>query len=143
MLESPDVTQTARELMHVTPVTVPAHGTLPEVLHLLVVTGISGVPVVAASGAVVGVISSTDILRAVEQALDEDRDEGEPDDPLESLRTVTAGELATPEVVWVSPDAPVAQVAEVMRLEGIHRVLVGASARLEGILTAFDLLRAR
>jgi CBS domain-containing protein len=46
------------------------------------------------------------------------------------------------EVVWVSPDAELPAVAQVMRDEGIHRVLVGTPDRLEGILTAFDLLRA-
>jgi CBS domain-containing protein len=128
--------------MHVAPVTVPAQGSLPDVLHLLVVAGISGVPVVASSGVVVGVLSSSDVLRAIEHALDEDRDEGEPDDLSESLHAITAGDMATPEVIWVDPETPVAQVAQIMRREGIHRVLVGSSERLEGILTAYDLLRA-
>jgi CBS domain-containing protein len=81
-------------------------------------------------------------LRAIEQACDEDRDAGEPDELRESLQTITAGDIATPEVVWVSPDTPVSQVAELMRAEGIHRVLVGSRERLEGILTSFDILRA-
>ena len=50
--------------------------------------------------------------------------------------------IATPEIIFVSPDAPAAEVAQLMRTEGIHRVLVGTKQRLEGILTAFDLLRA-
>jgi len=41
----------------------------------------------------------------------------------------------------VSPEMPLARVAQRMRADGIHRVLVGESGRLEGILTAFDLLR--
>lgn len=135
------MTPTARELMHADPVTVSAESSLPEVLHLLVVAGISSVPVLGPTGAVIGVLSSTDVLRAVEQALDEDRDEGEPDDVAESLHTITAGDIATPEVIWASPDMPVAQVAQIMRSEGIHRVLVGSNERIEGILTAFDLLR--
>jgi CBS domain-containing protein len=54
----------------------------------------------------------------------------------------TAAAIATPEVVWVAPDATVARVAEVMRSHGIHRVLVGTANHLDGVVTAFDLLRA-
>src|SRR5690242_5456486 len=133
---------TAGELMHVNTVTVPAHERLLDVLHLLVRAGVGSVPVVGRDGAVIGVLSSTDVLRAIDQAADEDRDVAELDDLRESLRMITAGEVATPDVVWVPADMPVAQVSERMRAEGIHRVLVGSSERLEGILTSFDLLRA-
>jgi CBS domain-containing protein len=114
---------------------------LLELQHVLIVAGIGGVPVVEPAGAVIGIVSSSDILRAMEQALDDDHDAGEPDDLLERLQTITAGEIATPDVIWVSPETSVTQVAQVMRTEGIHRVLVGTRERLAGILTAFDLLR--
>jgi len=136
------VSRTARELMHKDTVTVPAQESLLEVLHLLVVAGVSGLPVVGRDGAIVGVLSSTDVLAAIEQACDADRDEDEPEDVRESLQAITAGEIATPEVIWVSPDTTVAEVSRIMRAEGIHRVLVGTSEKLEGVLTAFDLLRA-
>ena len=134
--------RTARELMHANVVTVPAHESLLDVLHLLVVAGIGGVAVLGPRDEVVGVLSSSDVLRAIEQALDEDRDPGEPDGLRDSLQTVTAGDIATPDVIWVSTSTTATQVSEIMRTEGIHRVLVGSSERLEGILTSFDLLRA-
>ena len=133
---------TARDLMHVNAVTVPAQEPLLEVLHLLVVAGIGGVPVVGTRGEVVGVLSASDVLRAVEQACDEDRDAGEHDGLRDALQTMTAGDIATPDVIWVSPTTTAAQVSEIMRAEGIHRVLVGSNDHLEGILTSFDLLRA-
>jgi predicted transcriptional regulator len=135
------MTLLARELMQPNPITVSSHMPLLELQHLLVVAHISGVPVVGADGQVTGVVSATDVLNAIEQALDEDHDPGESDDLLEELRAITAGDIATPEVVWVSPDTAVAEVARMMRAEGIRRVLVG-NGRLEGILTAYDLLRA-
>lgn len=131
----------ARELMQPNPITVSSQTPLLELQHLLVVAHISGVPVVGADGQVTGVVSATDVLSAIAQALDEDHDPGESDDLLEELRAITAGDIATPEVVWVSPDTEVADVARMMRAEGIRRVLVG-NGRLEGILTAYDLLRA-
>jgi CBS domain-containing protein len=134
------MTLLARDLMQAKPITVSAQTPLLELQHLLVVAHISGVPVVGADGQVTGVVSATDVLSAIEQALDEDHDPGESDDLLGELRAITAGDIATPEVVWVSPETPVAEVARMMRAEGIRRVLVG-NGRLEGILTAYDLLR--
>jgi len=128
--------------MHANAVTVPAQEPVLEVLHLLVVAGIGGVPVVGTRGEVVGVLSASDVLRAVEQVCDEDRDAGEHAGVRDSLQTLTAGDIATPDVVWVSPTTSAAQVSEIMRAEGIHRVLVGSSDSLVGILTSFDLLRA-
>ena len=130
-----------RDLMQTAPLTVPATTPLLELQHLLVVAQVSGVPVVDPDGEVVGIVSATDVLRATDQAFDEDRDAAEPDILVDRLRTLTARDLATPEVIWVSPEMPLARVAQRMRADGIHRVLVGESGRLEGILTAFDLLR--
>ncbi len=132
----------ARELMRTNLLTVPAEASLLEVQHLLVVAQVSGVPVVDDSGAVVGVISATDVLGAMELVFDEDEDEDEPDVLQERLQAVTARDIASPEVVWVAADASVSQVASVMRREGIHRVLVGTRDHLEGILTTYDLLGA-
>lgn len=136
------MTLRVRELMTANPVTVSTDASLLEVQRLLVVAQISGLPVAERSGAVVGVISARDVLCAVDQAIDEDEDEGEPEDVLERLRSITASQIATPEVNWVSPDASATEAAQLMRAEGVHRVLVGTRDRLEGILTAFDLLRA-
>jgi CBS domain-containing protein len=131
----------ARNLMQPNPVTVSAQTPLLEVQHVLVVAHISGVPVVGENGQVTGVVSAADVLSAIEQALDEDHDPGESDDLLGELRAITAGDIASPEVVWVSPDTAVAEVARMMLAAGARRVLVG-NGRLEGILTAYDLLRA-
>ena len=124
------------------PVTVTAETSLLDVQHLLVAAAISGVPVVARGGTVIGVISASDVLQAIELALDEDLDEGEASDPLERLDHMCASDIATREVIWVSPDTPVEEVARVMQEERIHRVLVGEHEHLQGVITAFDLLRA-
>lgn len=128
------------------PITVAPDTPFLQVQHLFLEAGISGAPVVDGQGTVIGVVSTSDLLRAVDQACDDDIDpapaEGHGDVALaERLAELTARDLATPEVVWVSPDASIADVARRMRGEGIHRVLVGLEGRLIGILTPFDLLR--
>jgi CBS domain-containing protein len=134
----------ASDLMTTDLVTVRPEMSLLQVQHLFVVLQISGAPVVDVRGDVVGVISSSDLLRAVDQICDEDVDPMPPDDDglPERLGVLSVRDVATSEAVWVAPDAPIQDVATLMRTEGIHRVLVGAESRLEGILTAFDLLEA-
>jgi CBS domain-containing protein len=145
----------ARDLMQTALITVAPDTPFLQIQHLFVVAQISGAPVVDHRGAVLGVISSVDLLRAVDQACDEDVDIGpvpvgtstpSPSrDSLElseDLKSLVATDIATPGAVWVSPDDKISEVARVMRTEGIHRVLVGREQRLEGILSTFDLLKA-
>ena len=133
---------TARDLMERNALTIPATMRFTEVVRLLVVTGIHGAPVVDEHGAILGVISAMDLLRATDQTFDDERDEGEGADPVAQLLDATALELATPEPTWVTPETPAADVARLMREGGTHRVLVGRDGQLEGIVTSFDLLRA-
>jgi len=135
------MTQLAREVMHANPLTVSTETPVLDIQHLLVSAAIGALPVTARDGAVMGIVTASDVLRAFDQALDDDIDEGESDAPRELLERITAADIATPEVIWVSPDAEITTVAQVMRDACIHRVLVGTHGRLEGILTAFDLLR--
>lgn len=130
----------ARDLVQGSPLTLKPETPFFELVHLFVEAEIGGAPVVNAQGHVVGIITATDVLREVDQAFDEDDDPA----PLgnEGLAVRTAADIASPDVVWVSPDLPLAEVAARMRAEGVHRVLVGEDGRLGGILSAFDLLRA-
>jgi len=128
----------ARDVMRRDPITIAVDTPFLEVQHLLVVAQIVGAPVVG-DGAVLGMVSTIDLLRAVDQACDNEVD-GDPEELVEDLRTLRASDVLTPEVVWVSPDAPASQVARVMRERGSHIVMVGNDGRLEGIVTSFDLL---
>jgi CBS domain-containing membrane protein len=136
---------TARDLMSPDPITIGYDMPVLQAQHLFVTLQISGAPVVDAGNRVMGVISSSDLLRIVDQVCDEDIDPmptATADGLAERLSELLVGDVATPEVVWVAPETSVSNVAKLMRTEGIHRVLVGSSSRLEGILTAFDLLEA-
>lgn len=145
------MTLKARELMQTEVITIPADLPFAQIQHLFVVARIGGAPVVDERGTVVGVISTVDLLRALDQAFDDDIDPSPRGQPApesssaialpEGLGALTARELATPDAIWVSPEASPAEVARVMRAESVHRVLVGSDGQLAGILTAFDLLR--
>jgi CBS domain-containing protein len=130
----------ARDLMEPNVLTIPAKMKFREVQHLLVETGCYGAPVVDDRGIVMGVVSAMDLLRAADQAYDDDIDPGEGPEP--DVGVLTALELATPEPVWVAPEASPEQIALVMREHNIHRVLVGNDGKLVGVVSTFDLLRA-
>ncbi len=132
----------ARDLLDGDPLTVAAATPVLEVQHLLVLAHAYGMPVVEEDGRVIGMVSAVDVLRAIDQALDPDLDDGETDDTFEPLRTLTARDIAGDHMVWVEPTTPVDEVAAKMRTAGAHRVLVGTDGKLEGVLTAYDLLVA-
>lgn len=126
---------TARDLLRGEPLLVAAATPLLEIPHLLVLAQVSAMPVIDDAGHVVGLLSADDVLRAFDQVLD--AEEG-----LAQLAKLTAVDIATPDAMWVAPDAPSAQIAARMRSAGVHRVLVGDGKQLDGVLTAFDLLAA-
>lgn len=127
----------ARDVMKSDPLTVPPDAPFLEVQHLFVEAQIGGAPVVDAGGSVLGIVTSTDLLAAVDQVYDEDVDGEE-----ERLEDLTALDIASRDPVWVAPDMPIDEVAAIMRAGGVHRVLVGDDGRMLGMLTTFDLLEA-
>jgi len=111
---------TGDELITVTPDT-----TIGEVAKLLLESAISIVAVGDAT-AVEGVVSEHDIVRLVAEG-------GDPS-------TVTAGELATRELVWCRPTSTVPEVANEMFDRYVRHVLVAGDDGLAGIVSARDLL---
>lgn len=90
---------------------------------LLIERGISGVPVVDAAGAPLGVVSKTDLVR-------------EPGSALTVSDIMTSMTFALPET------ATIAQAGALMAYEGIHRVpITGSDGSVIGIVAALDVLR--
>jgi CBS domain-containing protein len=99
---------------------------LGRAAQVLTENGISGAPVCSRSGAIVGMITKTDLAQSFGAA--------------HAARLVR--EAMMPEVLAVAPDDPLERAVELMAFEGVHRVLVMDSAkRLLGILTSLDVLR--
>jgi CBS domain-containing protein len=138
-------------------VTVSPDAPLFVVQRLFYEEGIHGAPVVDEQGRVQGVITSTDILRAAA----EDRETAPvepsyfrgdldyhgfdwgraPIDLKERLDDTIVSDAMTSEVVAVSPAASVAEIAQTLRQNKVHRVLVMEGDVLRGIISAFDLVQ--
>jgi CBS domain-containing protein len=126
-------------------VTVPPDMPYKAVADLLVQHGVSAVPVVDATGRVLGVVSEADLLAKLEYA---DRT---PRHPLSARRMRygsgkaagdTAGELMTAPAVTVRRTETVTRAARLMDAAGIRRMpVVNYDGQLVGIVARRDLLR--
>jgi CBS domain-containing protein len=130
---------------------------LLEIHRLFVEEEIHGAPVVDEQDRVLGVVSTLDLLRATDEteSTDDDRStyyrDGSsasamgwidlPEETRERARNLTASDVMTKELVRVSPEATLREVATTMLQQHVHRVLVVAQGNLVGVITSFDLLR--
>ncbi len=138
------------EIMRRTVVTVRPEAPLREVARLLIDHGISGLPVVDASGAVVGVVSEADFVLK-ERGAPERRHRlldwlfGEPDAEradLAKVEAATAGEAMTSPAVTIQPETSVRDAARIMTERQINRLPVVEAGLLVGIVSRADIVRA-
>jgi CBS domain-containing protein len=148
----------AGELMQTDVISVAPDASLIEVHRLLLEEEISGAPVIDEEGTVLGVISSKDLLCAVQDVYDGGaagkapvyfREElpgsgpdwlGAPVDFRDRMGALTAADAMVHELIAVVPETPIAEVARIMRGQRIHRVFVVKDQELLGIVTTFDLV---
>ena len=111
---------------------------LREVASMLTVREISGLPVVEASGKVVGVVSESDVLRV---AGGEERPTRRLARRRRFIRRTAGAEMTSP-AVTIEPGRTVAEAAAVMLDRRVNRLPVVDGGRLVGIVTRADLVRA-
>lgn len=132
--------------------------TVLELVKLFRNYEVRGVPVIDSEGKAVGVVSETDVVKveADKEASDaqvppyfrtawEDWDSGPESvdyDKLDIRAERTVEEIMTPGVISVREDASVAQVAQRMLEDKIHRVFVtDPRGQLKGIIGTLDLIQ--
>jgi CBS domain-containing protein len=150
-------TRTAGDLMQRDVVTVESSDSLRDALKLMMQNHVTGLPVMDRSSRCIGLITATDILNyedessevpasGTTQFFDPDTQQWE-DVPLlafssEDLGDAQVADLMSRDLIWVSRDTPINQVAQRMVGERIHRVLVmDEKSQLYGIISSFDFVR--
>lgn len=148
----------ATDVMTTPVLTVPEDWGMDQLASYFLDKNISGAPVIDRSGAVIGVVSMTDIVRQSSMPLSQDdaRDTHEyylassgrryTEEEMQGFHIdtssdTTARDLMTPMLFEVAEDATVKDVADMMVRGGIHRVLVTGNKKVTGIVTALDLLK--
>ncbi len=148
----------AKDLMSCSLFTVSPEMSLIEMDRALSELKISGAPVVK-DGRLVGIVSSTDIGQAFSSNLKTNIGESsyywhsngtltsllvgaDEDDSVlaEKIRRCTVGDIMTADVISVTPETEISEVAALMVKYKIHRVLVVEEKRPVGIITSLDMV---
>jgi CBS domain-containing protein len=140
----------ARDVMTRKVVTVRAETTIEDAVGLMLENRVSGLPVIDAAGAPIGVVTEGDLLRRVETGTDKRRSSwvglllGPGRLAAEYTRSHAhkVGEVMTSEVVSVGPEAALAEVVELMENRRIKRVPVVDGSKLVGIVSRANLVAA-
>lgn len=146
----------ARDVMQTPVASVLPDTPLSQVARFFVEEGIHGAPVVDETERLLGVVSMTDLIRAVDETHESGaasavyfRDVLEysgpdwssaPEDFQDRLEQVTVADVMQPSVVTVGEDTTVPEIAKLMRANGIHRVIVVRGDTLVGLVSALDLV---
>jgi len=154
--------RTASDVMTSPATTLHESTSLDEAARTLSDLQISGVPVVGAKGAAVGVVSLFDIVGFLAShegpVRDADTDFGDADAESDEsgerwarsvsrrdrdlLRDTPVSEVMTGEMISVAPTAALGDVVALMQERHIHRVVVAEGDRPLGVVSTLDLLRA-
>ena len=143
----------ARDIMTRAVITVAPEESVSRAADLLESHRVSGLPVVNREGAVVGVITQSDLVQRA-------RDLELPpainlmdlrifvETPshfrrrLEKMLGGTVSQVMTPKVLSIPPETPVPEIAALMARKKVHTLPVVEGGRLVGIIGKIDLIRA-
>jgi CBS domain-containing protein len=128
-----------RDIMTEQPRTVNMETALRDAARDMVLSGVSGLPVVDDDGRVVGMLSERELLRHLLNSHLVDAD-SRPTPPGGMTRRHVRDAM-TRQVLCVSPDQPLAEVAALMSNKDVERVPVVREGRLVGFLTRGDIVR--
>jgi len=140
----------ASDVMTPTVMTVGPETPVPEIAQLMLERRVSGLAVVDAKGAIVGVVSEGDLIRRPELETDKRRSwwlrllTSDEDLARGYVKThgLRAQDIMTRPAETVAPDADLGEVVQVLEAKRIKRVFVVDKGRLAGVITRADLLRA-
>ena len=132
-----------RDIMTAEPRVVSADTPLRQAAQDMVRAGIGGLPVVDEQGRVIGMLSERELMRHLLSAYLHGGSAGATTTtkapPGAGRRLVR--DVMTRQVLCVSPDQPLAEVASIMTSKDVDRVPVVGGGRLVGLLTRGDIVR--
>jgi CBS domain-containing protein len=143
----------ARDIMTREVITASPETPIAELSKTLENRKIGGVPVVAADGRLVGIVTQSDLVERARELelppainiLDFHVYLQIPSQLLkrvERMLGATVGEVMSPKPVTVSPETPVPQVAALMAKQKVHTLPVLEGGKIVGIIGKIDIIRA-
>lgn len=129
-----------RELMTESPRSTRADTLLRDAARDMVRSGIGALPVIDADGLLVGMLSERELMRHMLSLASINGSIPRPQSGVERARR-TVRDVMTRQVLCVSPDQPLSEVASLMTNKDVDRVPVVEEGRLVGFLTRSDIVR--
>jgi len=141
----------AKDIMTEDVVTIEPEASVEEAAKILSENDISGLPVVK-NGKVLGIISEKDLIIKDKKLHFPDyidllggiiylESYKKFEEEFKKFIAVNVEELMTEDVITISPDTPVEDIATIMVEEEVNRIPVVESGKLVGIVTRADLVR--
>jgi CBS domain-containing protein len=140
----------ASDIMVSDVITVGPDNTIQDVAEILVSKRISGLPVLDQHGKLVGIVSEGDLLRRAEAGTEHERswwlkllmgrETLAAEFVKEHARRVR--DVMTRDVITISPDTPITEVARLLERNRIKRVPVVENRKLVGIISRANLVQA-
>lgn len=148
----------ASDIMQRDMITVSPGDTLRQALALMTENHVTGLPVMDSKSRCIGLITASDVLGFEEEHAEDDSEDGMLQHynadigkwesvpvsafGLEEFGDVHVEEVMSRDLVSVTRDSPLKDVAQLMLDEDVHRVLVmDDKFRLYGIISSFDFVR--
>lgn len=128
------------DIMSTDVMTVSKDLTIREIAEQFAMKHVSAAPVVS-RGAVIGLISSTDILDFIASLPAELGSAGLTEERNVLDEHTVEEAMTRPPLATLPPGASANQAAEMMQSRGIHRVVVMEDNKLSGIISAMDLVQ--
>ena len=143
---------TVRNIMTKDVVTVKTETTVGELARIFADRHISSLPVVGDDGKLLGIVTETDLVEQDKSLhiptvisifdwviyLESDK---KFEKELKKMSGRTVGDIYSPDVVTVSPEATTAEVADIFSSRKINAVPVVEAGKLVGIVARIDLIR--
>ena len=132
---------TVRDMMTELPMTVLPDTPLRDAASEMVRSGVGGLPVVDATGRVIGILGERELLPHLLRSYLSSGGVHRPTSNGPAGRRSTVRDVMTRQVLCVSPEQPLAEVANLMANKDVDRVPVVREGRLIGVLTRGDIVR--
>ena len=142
----------AKDIMTTNVITVKPETPIRELARIVVENKISGVPVVNDEGLIVGIVTEHDLISqnkrlhipTVIRLFDffYIPNQKEIEHEIKSMSAATVGEICSKDVITVTEDAPLDEIATYIAEKKIHLIPVVRDGKLIGIIGKYDIVRA-
>ena len=143
---------TAKDIMTKNVITVRAITTIEELARTLMEHKISGVPVVNDNGDLIGIVTENDLISqnkrlhipTVMRLFDSFimlESPGKIEKEIKKIAAITVNDIYTKEVITVTEDTPVQDIATIMSEKKVHLIPVVEGKKILGIIGKIDLIK--